>query len=176
MLFLIVEILTLASAIAYYFQSGFAEGFVSMRTFLIFPFILGNFWAFISFFKIGWQLLVEKAKIPNPTIIIIAFLLLIFADIAFYLGSDYDSRLIAETQGKGDLILKMAQDHQKLKGSFPKTLDELASNGFSVQSPSLKGSNFTYTLRDDGTPGLTFNSVSFMLCSKSLDSHWVCDD
>ena len=176
MLFLIIEIATFASAIVFYFKSGFSEGFISLRSVLIFPILLGNSWAFFSFIKICLALSIKKKNISNRKLAIAAFVLLIISDTAVFLGNKYDSRLIAETKDKGDLILKMAQEFQKTKGRFPITLNELESGGNRIPTPSLKGTSYEYTLRKDGTPELHFNSVAFLVCWKSLDRDWACDD
>ena len=88
-------------------------------------------------------------------------------------GYRLDSRLTAETMDQGDLLALALEDHRRVTGAYPDSLDQL---GGPLPAPVLADSAFTYQ-RGDGGYTLAFPSVAFLLCRRNAhDPTWQCDD
>ncbi len=176
MVTLLFSIVGLISCAFYLHYSGVAEGYVSHRSVLMFPILISYFVGFASLVKVIWLKFVKKRIIARPRLLAVAF--------AFYIGGIFlmrdgnrrDFMLIEKTQVDGDRIMALVLAYKEKYGNFPDSLNAIATMGNEIPKPSLPGSEFRYRVSETGEPTLSFNSVMFMDCWRTLKTTWMCDD
>lgn len=166
--YFVVIVVSILSASVFAIYSGQAEGFVSLRTFVILPLICLNIWMIIWTLVHMLQIYSNRQKLSRWSLIAAASVLI--SDGAFVYGKMLDSKLIAESKARGDLILQSVEKFDKRNGRLPESLEELSRDGFELPQPALKGSKFSYSPKNS----VSFNSVSFLTCKKK--ESWICDD
>ena len=165
----IIWILIGAIYLAY---SGRAEGFVSVRSILIFfiiALIVTTFWALFVIFKSVWKkdYVRSKVEINYLAAKLIALALVI-------VGHRIDSVRISETMNTGNSLIFAIEQYKIKEGHYPSSLD---NSQFQNYKPSLKGSVFSIREDNHSEFSISFDSVAFVNCTRqNHQPDWNCED
>lgn len=167
--FAILWILIGATYLAY---SGRAEGFVSIRSVLIFFVIalVGTaFWDLITIVKALYKK--DYARSKTESKFFVAKLIAISLIVA---GHRIDNQKISETINTGDALVAAIEQYKSKEGHYPASLEAL---DFRNYQPALKDSTFWISSDNQNEFSISFESVAFLICTrKNTNPDWHCDD
>ncbi|MEQ1789551.1 MAG: hypothetical protein ABL857_03815 [Rickettsiales bacterium] len=156
----------------YLAYSGRAEGFVSVRSILVFFIIalIGTaFWDLIAIIKSFCKKDYARSKAE------LKFLAAKFLAIGLIIGGHrIDNHRITETMNTGNSLIEAVEQYKMKEGHYPASLDVPQ---FQNYKPSLKDSVFSISKDNQSEFSVSFDSVTFMICTrKNTQPDWYCDD
>lgn len=156
------------SIFASYYSTNYALGFAATG-------MLGMFLLFgISLAIILLVLLLVERKIVY--LIMLSIVVVIFFS-TNYVSGEFKAGLDNQTRAQGDLLVVAIKDFQKENGRLPGSLNELIPKHIqSMPTPAFKFSSYSYSLDKNGKFYVSYNAPAWMICRRSAESGWKCND
>jgi hypothetical protein len=155
--------IAIALGVAFFSQSGKAEGFGSLSSIFAVGILA---WAVVLVIKMILTLRPKYSEVGS----------LVFLLCSLLAGGQLSRHRISETQKQGDLLVQKIWEKKKEVGRFPRDHAEFTSWLGPIPKPALQDTSFYYApAGSDFT--LSFSSTAFMICRRTGNlPEWVCDD
>ena len=169
----------LITGISYLAFSGQAEGFVSVRSVLIFAIIALLIAILFNLYALFAAYIHKRHRSFKHQSILLGVKVIALACI--FAGHQLDSQRITESMQRGDELVQAIEAHKATHGTYPETKEAypsaLVDKKWQHYVPALARSEFHLFIKNDTEFSVSFSSIAFMTCSRNnLSPNWICDD